>query len=109
MAIRGKREDILWSIGGGKGGDAAGVGRVKPACGKPRARSAARDDEERRVQGRCPRGAPGEAPPGEAPPGEAPSGEAPSGESAVRAEWRGPSPSPCQWAGHGERTLAPSE
>ena len=100
MAIRGKREDILWSIGGGKGGDAAGVGRVQPACGKPRARSAARDEEERRVQGRCPRGgAPGEAPPGEAPPGE----------SAVRAEWRGPSPSPCQWAGHGERTLAPSE
>ena len=92
-------EDILWSIGGGKGGDAAGVGRVQPACGKPRARSAARDEEERRVQGRCPRGGPGEAPPGEAPPGE----------SAVRAEWRGPSPSPCQWAGHGERTLAPSE
>ena len=114
------------------GPSAGGRGGMQPAWGGYSRRAGSRARAQRRAMKRgdeCRGGAPGEAPPGEAPPGEAPpgeappgeappgeappgeapSGEAPSGESAVRAEWRGPSPSPCQWAGHGERTLAPSE
>ena len=93
------------------GPSAGGRGGMQPAWGGYSRRAGSRARAQRRAMKRgdeCRGASPPQGRPQGAP-GEAPSGEAPSGESAVRAEWRGPSPSPCQWAGHGERTLAPSE